>query len=180
MAGIVCILFSPIFNTLEVFFAYYNDDIYLGSHIDDRNVLSVLRYMACFGGGGGGAVFEQKSISVRLENIALFPFPHFLAKNFCIILYDQIFSDINKFAFNPGSVLAGCTICRGLKIFSGCWFHWNFLAPPRKLRKISLAYTMVFTIYTLCNWFFTVHVTVRRCTTSAIESRYKHTNKYVE
>jgi hypothetical protein len=66
--------FLYISNNRKVFFAYCNNDICLGSHFGDRNVLSLLRYMTCFGGEN---IFEQKPINVRLENLALFPF-HFL------------------------------------------------------------------------------------------------------
>jgi len=50
--------FFPLFPiTVEVFFTYYNSGICLGSHIGDRNVLSLLRYMACF----GGRIFETET-----------------------------------------------------------------------------------------------------------------------
>jgi hypothetical protein len=45
-----CNLFPII---VKVFCTYYNSGLCLGSRIGDRNVLSLLRYVACFGGGGG-------------------------------------------------------------------------------------------------------------------------------
>jgi hypothetical protein len=73
---IYCLFFLfPII--VKVFFTYYNSGICLGSHICDRNVPSLLRYVVCFRGVGWG-IFEQKPIKSRLENITLFPF-HFLS-----------------------------------------------------------------------------------------------------